>query len=361
VLHVRTLTRAASKSAPSPIVAALAALAACDASPPAPLFCPQPVTSALINGADVPASAIPAGAQAAIGALRKPNGQLVCTGTLIGDGWIVTARHCVDPATFDGLIFQTSRDLNALEATVAEYDVHPDLDVMLLRIPPSTALAALALPPVPLWDAADARDWVGATVTLAGFGDTADGSDGRRQFLDEPIVAAGATEIVVDGGPEHGACEGDSGGPLLAPSAAGDARVLGVLSGGSATCRGRDHYVASTGFAAWVAQVQAAAAQDPCGGLTAEGTCTHGVPRWCAGGAVQAAICTGDSLCGWNADEAGYRCVPSDQDPCRGAGPGGDCDGTTLRVCRRGVLAQADCAACGLICDLGPDGHAGCR
>ena len=64
------------------------------------------------------------------------------------------------------------------------------------------------------------------------------------------------------------------------------------------------------------------AAQDPCAGLTAEGTCDRGVALWCAWNEfVDAAPCTGHQLCGWDAGAAGYRCVPGDNDPCRGAGP----------------------------------------
>ena len=62
-----------------------------------------------------------------------------------------------------------------------------------------------------LWESSTPGDWLGNTVTLAGFGDTADGSDGRLQFLDEPVVSVDANEIVVDGGAEHGACAGGSG------------------------------------------------------------------------------------------------------------------------------------------------------
>ena len=338
------------------LTAAVLAAGGCNA---APAFCAAAASSALINGNDVPALPLSPGAQAAIGALRTSAGELVCTGTYVGDRWVLTARHCVDPATFEPLVFQTSRDLTPLSVTAAEYYPHPELDVLLLRIPPSPALAAVE--PIALWPASEPYDWTGATVTLAGLGDTADGSDGRRQFLDETVVASDANTIVVDGGSEHGACSGDSGGPLLAAAAASPApRLIGILSGGSGTCRGRDRYVASSAFAAWVADVRGAAAQDPCAGVTSEGTCQDGLARWCAGEWVEAERCTGDRLCGWSAAADGYRCVASDQDPCRGAGPGGDCDGTTLRVCRRGALIEADCGACGLTCDRGVDGHAGC-
>jgi hypothetical protein len=334
--------------------------AACDAPAPAPAFCSLPLTSALINGNDVPSSPIPAAAQAAIGALRKPSGELVCTGTLIADRWILTARHCVDASTFDGLVFHTARDLTELTATVAEYYPHPALDVMLLRIPPGAPLSALALQPIPLWDPSEPADWSGATLTLAGLGNEADGSDGRLQFLDEPVVEVDADTIVVDGGSEHGACAGDSGGPLLTPSSAEATRLVGVLSAGNATCRGRDRYVASAAFARWITETQDAAGRDPCAGVPAEGTCENGGARWCTDGAVQAEACTDDRLCGWNADAGGYRCVPSDADPCRGAGPGGSCDGNTLRVCQRGTLVETDCGACALTCQQGPNGHAGC-
>jgi hypothetical protein len=342
------------------IAVTAALLAACGCSA-APAFCAATTTSPLINGGDVPGLPLSSGAQAAIGALRTSAGELVCTGTYLGDRWVVTARHCVDAATFEALVFQTSRDLTELSVTAAEYYPHPELDVLLLRVPPSAALAAVGMEPIALWPASEPRDWTGATVTLAGLGDTADGSDGRRQFLDEPVVASDANTIVVDGGAEHGACTGDSGGPLLVASPPPLApRLIGILSGGSATCRGRDRYVASTAFDAWVADVRGTASQDPCAGLTSEGTCQDGLARWCAGQWVEAERCTGDRLCGWSAAANGYRCVASEQDPCRGAGPGGDCDGTTLRVCQRGTLVEADCGACGLICDRGVDGHAGC-
>ena len=92
-------------------------------------------------------------------------------------------------------------------------------------------------------------------VTLAGLGETEDGSLQGLRFVNEKIVAVGNIEVTVDGIHESGACAGDSGGPLLARGNDGKAGVIGVLDRGSSSCVGRDVYLRVDRLRSWALEV----------------------------------------------------------------------------------------------------------
>jgi hypothetical protein len=100
----------------------------------------------------------------------------------------------------------------------------------------------------------------GASVELAGYGRTEDGTSGQLRFVVESVRTEQDGIITVDGGERSGACEGDSGGPLLARAAGGKLAVVGILSMGSVLCRGQDEYVSASQFGRWIADVAAGAA-----------------------------------------------------------------------------------------------------
>jgi hypothetical protein len=86
-------------------------------------------------------------------------------------------------------------------------------------------------------------DLVDQQAQLAGFGLTEDDTIGLRLFTDEVVIDDDGELITVDGEGQRGACLGDSGGPLLIRDGAGNVRVVGVLSHGSASCLNIDRYV----------------------------------------------------------------------------------------------------------------------
>lgn len=334
---------------------------ACSGGPSPQMRCDAAVVQGLTNAQQVPGLPLSPSQQAAIGALRTPADEVRCSGTLIADRWVLSANHCSAPAGLDHpLVFRTSVDGGEIALPVVARFAHPELDAMLFEVPTSSSVQAGSVQPLGQWSATDGAPWLGQTLTLAGFGDTEDGSDGARLFLEEPVVEVQATSLVVDGGSEHGACDGDSGGPLLAVAPDQSIRIVGLLSEGNATCRGQDRYIRTDVLSDWISQVQEQRGQSPCAGLSWEGVCADGRATWCAMDHIEATDCTHHQLCGWDAAQSGYRCVDAAEDPCRGAGPSGYCEGDTLRVCRRGELMISNCAACGARCEWDLQGAA-CR
>ena len=109
---------------------------------------------------------------------------------------------------------------------------------MLIELPRG---ALTAIEPMVLSGEAIGPERVGDSVTLAGLGQTEQGTSGQRLFLDETIVGVDDSAILVRGNENSGACNGDSGGPLLAQRG-GQWVALGALSRGSESCRGLDSY-----------------------------------------------------------------------------------------------------------------------
>jgi hypothetical protein len=292
---------------------------------------------------------------AAIGAIETGGGGIRCTGTLISDRWVITAKHCVIQAQ-EPLVFRTSVDGALVRVPLVTAIAHPTLDALLFRVPPLAAIESADIQPIAI--RSDEILSIGDQAVLAGYGDTELGTDGSLLFLNETVIEVDEASITVDGGEMHGACFGDSGGPLLRLNDKGEAQIIGVLSGGKSTCVGRDRYVRLDSLSQWIEQNQLAGEADPCAGYTWEGTCEPGRATWCDADEVTAEDCVGKQLCGWDPDESGYRCVEDTEDPCRGIGSSSACDGTLLLQCERGVLLEVDCSTCDRDCVQNGDGAA---
>ncbi|MEW5851521.1 MAG: N-acetylmuramoyl-L-alanine amidase [Myxococcota bacterium] len=88
-------------------------------------------------------------------------------------------------------------------------------------------------------------------------------------------------------------------------------------------------------------------AEDPCGGLTYQGTCSGGVLSWCENGAVKVHDCAaGGQGCGWESDAVGYNCTGG----CGELDYAGGCHGSSLRWCENGAVRVVDCAGSGQSC-----------
>jgi len=198
------------------------------------------------------------------------------------------------------------------------------------------------------------------TLEQAGYGRTETGSSNGRFFVAEPLDGFennGAT-LVVNGMGERGVCYGDSGGPSLRMSPAGDVRVVGELEWGDESCVGRDRYTRVDTIRSWIEEwtgPTAGAGPVPCGSMTTEGVCNPdgNAVRFCAGDVLAYQACESGSSCGWSAGDNGWRCIPLAANPCAGATEHGRCDGQSLQWCERGGIARArDCQACGERCVL---------
>jgi hypothetical protein len=285
----------------------------------------------------------------------------LCSGVLVADGTVLTARHC-----FDGFAEPRARvqfgseELAPLfETDASRISLHPgaDLAVLTLAQRPERSLAA----PIPI--PREPATLLGMEVgEIAGFGVTEELSFGRRLFAAVEVRSTGEY-FEATAAPLSGACIGDSGGPLLARDEHGSASVLGVLSHGSASCRGLDRYVRADASDEFLALLPAGdASVGACGSLGQAGACFSGTAVWCDGEIEARTTCEDGTACGWDLDVSGFRCVKPELDPCGGTTSFGTCAGGVARRCDAGQLREEDCAACGQSCVRDPtSARVGCR
>lgn len=280
----------------------------------------------------------------------------VCSGTVIADRWVLSAKHCNPSGSTRGtVLLGQDPDAPNVSIEVARVVRHASRDLLLLELSEPVRGRAPSVAFIPYWTASIDASWSGRTVECAGYGRQENGTIGQRRFTAQPISGVSATYVTVDGQGRRGLCGGDSGGPVFYQDSGGQVFVLGALTGGDPSCVGQDNYTRVDPD--WIREHAGPAAtpeppSDPCMGLDARGRCDGQTAEWCEGGTLRRDTCAGGTTCRDGAD--GYRCRgadPAPGDPCDGLTLQGRCteDGTA-EWCEGGLVRRAFCTRCGLAC-----------
>lgn len=159
----------------------------------------------------------PPGANPQVAAIFRGTKQ-VCTGTLVSPTQVLTAAHCMDPLPGRVVLDRTRLGAHGGEEhRVSGGEVNAALDAGILTLATPSALPAARL----AQDCASADE-----ATLVGFGAT-DPTGTRR--TDTLMRAAVHCEGAVCGAPGVDSCDGDSGGPVLIATPAGDDVIWAIV------------------------------------------------------------------------------------------------------------------------------------
>ena len=187
---------------------------------------------------------------------QKPGSQLgsLCTGEVVSPHVVLTAAHCVDPATvgagaqftiFLGTDFNDQAQLtsnNFMDVVSTDFD--PAFNTNSLTAGHDVGVVvtkkAFNITPLPVnQDPIDATN-IGATLRLIGFGITStkpadQNSSGVKRQVSSTLQLYNSVQIAY-GDATHNTCEGDSGGPALMMKN-GTEVIVGTTSYGDQNCQ----------------------------------------------------------------------------------------------------------------------------
>jgi secreted trypsin-like serine protease len=215
----------------------------------------------------------------------------LCTATVISPHVVLTAAHCVSPASVganETFSLFTGASIAGIRASalmpIPETHFDPEYDNNNIMAGHDIAVGIMAnplgIPPLPLNRKALSSSMKGQPVRMIGYG-TTDGSDtagktaGRRRQVTSQLDSF-SDQLVRFGMAGQTTCEGDSGGPGLM-TIDGVEVVVGVVSFGDTTCTELDYDTRVDAYINWIAPYVAAADPgDPAGMPAPKHGCAFG-------------------------------------------------------------------------------------
>ena len=223
----------------------------------------------------------------------------VCSAFLFGERSLLTAAHCVDPAT-EGANTVTIKATNKASDSMAmasdyldvvDVRMHPqwtgtvgtnDVAAVLLSTPPGASPRQL--------NRTALSGFTGMMVRAVGYGRTAPGTSdsGTRHSVTVAVTGVSSDTFDLGVSGSSGICVGDSGGPSLFTFGDGVERAVGLHSFGSSAC-GDGTDVRLDGVTAFIDGWLAAKEAKVC---IADGTCQPGCTP-----PDPDCLCAGDGVC----------------------------------------------------------------
>lgn len=185
---------------------------------------------------DITSGTVDEGDSAVVALLSS--GQAYCTGTVVGDRWVLTAAHCLQLMTPSQVYLGTRPSADGQRLQVARTVIHPRFSFIGLQddIGLVELVERAPVEPLPLMEQPLDPAIVGSTVRLVGFGTTSstDTDPPLKRTGMAKISALDAQKLTLQAAPSQ-TCLTDSGAPVLL---ARDGReyVAGVSSSGDARC-----------------------------------------------------------------------------------------------------------------------------
>lgn len=165
-----------------------------------------------------------------------------CTGTMVSDKVILTARHCVlleggteVPATDLYLFWGTAPQNGDTPTPVVSYEYHPNADIAVLELSAPGPTTPIVMNTMNL------DPYVGEPVRVAGYGVTAENNtdSGTKRVgmtaMFDALLNTELGQVMLIGNEGSQTCYGDSGGPAFM-NLNGTEHIVGVTSFGTGPC-----------------------------------------------------------------------------------------------------------------------------